>query len=70
MVNPLFQGLKAKYSWMAVSKSEKGNGPLQAIKKIDLKTLQSLTWNAGSNCFVGEPLMVPRPGRTEEDDDA
>jgi all-trans-8'-apo-beta-carotenal 15,15'-oxygenase len=68
MVNPDRQGLEARTSWMAVAERERGNDPLQAIKKLDLATGEGQVWSAAPRGFVSEPLMVPRPGATAEDD--
>ncbi len=68
MVNPLRQGLSAKYGWMAISEQLTGNGPLQAIKKLDLIKGKSWLWSASPRGFVGEPVMVPRPNSQVEDD--
>ena len=68
MVNPARQGLEARTSWMAVAEREQGNDPLQAIKKLDLATGEGQVWSAAPRGFVSEPLMVPRPGATAEDD--
>ena len=68
MVNPERQGLEARYSWMAVAERECGNDPLQAIKKLDLSTGEGQVWSAAPRGFVSEPLMVPRPGASAEDD--
>ena len=68
MVNPERQGLQARTSWMAVAERERGNDPLQAIKKLDLATGEGQVWSAAPRGFVSEPLMVPRPGATAEDD--
>jgi all-trans-8'-apo-beta-carotenal 15,15'-oxygenase len=68
MVNPERQGLAARFAWMAVAERETGNDPLQAIKKLDLSTGERRVWSAAPRGFVSEPLMVPRPGATTEDD--
>ncbi|MFZ9947690.1 MAG: carotenoid oxygenase family protein, partial [Vulcanococcus sp.] len=68
MVNPARQGLDARYSWMAVAERERGNDPLQAIKKLDLTTGDGRVWSAAPRGFVSEPVMVPRPGASSEDD--
>ena len=68
MVNPERQGLDARHSWMAVAERERGNDPLQAIKKLDLTTGAGKVWSAAPRGFVSEPVMVPRPGATAEDD--
>ena len=67
-VNPARQGLEARISWMAVAERERGNDPLQAIKKLDLSAGEGQVWSAAPRGFVSEPLMVPRPGASAEDD--
>jgi all-trans-8'-apo-beta-carotenal 15,15'-oxygenase len=68
MVNPSQQGLAARYAWMAVAEREAGNDPLQAFKKLDLRSGERRVWSAAPHGFVSEPLMVPRPGASTEDD--
>lgn len=67
-VNPSRVGLKASWAWMAVTEVETGNAPLQAIEKINLDTGERRLWSAAPRGFVSEPVMVPRPGATAEDD--
>ena len=59
MVNPQRQGLDARYAWMAVAGRERGNDPLQAIEKLDLRTGERHVWSAAPRGFVSEPVMVP-----------
>ena len=68
MVNPEREGLPCRFAWMAVAEREIGNDPLQAIKKLDLKSGERRVWSAAPRGFVSEPVMVPRPGATAEDD--
>ena len=68
MVNPEREGLSCRYAWMAVAERETGNDPLQAIKKLDLISGERKLWSAAPRGFVTEPVMVPRPGATAEDD--
>jgi all-trans-8'-apo-beta-carotenal 15,15'-oxygenase len=68
MVNPEREGLPCRFAWMAVAERETGNDPLQAIKKLDLQSGERCVWSAAPRGFVSEPLMVPRPGATAEDD--
>ncbi|MCP9849602.1 carotenoid oxygenase family protein [Cyanobium sp. Morenito 9A2] len=70
MVNPNRQGLEARYAWMAVTERERGNDPLQVIEKLDLTTGERWLWSAAPRGFVTEPVMVPRPGATAEDQPA
>jgi len=51
-----------------VTERETGNDPLQAIKKLDLQSGDRRVWSAAPRGFVSEPVMVPRPGATAEDD--
>ncbi len=67
MVNPNFQGLPARFSWMAIAECSTGNGPLQAIKKLDLKNQKEWIWNAGPRGFVSEPLYIPKVNSHNED---
>ena len=67
-VNPNREGLPCQFAWMAVAEREQGNDPLQAIKKLDLQSGERRVWSAAPRGFVSEPLMVPRPGSTLEDD--
>jgi len=68
MVNPEREGLPCRFAWMAVTERETGNDPLQAIKKLDLQSGERQLWSAAPRGFVSEPLMVPRPGSSAEDD--
>jgi all-trans-8'-apo-beta-carotenal 15,15'-oxygenase len=68
MVNPRREGLSSRFAWMAVAERESGNDPLQAIKKLDLQSGERRVWSAAPRGFVSEPLMVPRPGGSQEDD--
>jgi all-trans-8'-apo-beta-carotenal 15,15'-oxygenase len=63
MVNPSYEGLPARFGWMAVAERETGNDPLQAVKKLDLKTGDRRVWSAAPHGYVSEPVMVPRPAR-------
>ncbi len=68
MVNPGKVGLEARFSWMAVTEAEQGNAPLQALEKLDLASGERQLWSAAPRGFVSEPVMVPRPGASAEDD--
>jgi all-trans-8'-apo-beta-carotenal 15,15'-oxygenase len=68
MVNPSKQGLKARFGWMAVAERPEGNDPLQALKKLDLQSGEEKIWSAAPHGFVSEPVFVPRPGASAEDD--
>ena len=68
MVNPKREGQPCRFSWMAVTEQESGNAPLQAIKKLDLRSGEEQLWSAAPRGFVSEPVMVPRPDASDEDD--
>jgi all-trans-8'-apo-beta-carotenal 15,15'-oxygenase len=68
MVNPARVGLESRYAWMAVAEREQGNDPLQAVMKLDAAGDAPRLWSAAPRGFVSEPVMVPRPGATSEDD--
>ncbi len=68
MVNPQIQGLNAHFAWMAIAECKSGNGPLQAIKKLDLINGNECIWSAAPRGFVGEPLMIPKPSSKNEDE--
>ncbi len=68
MVNPKKQGLNARYSWMAIAEQKSGNGPLQAIKKLDLFNSKEEIWSCAPRGFVSEPLMIPKPASSNEDE--
>jgi len=68
MVNPRREGLSCRYAWMAVAERETGNDPLQAFKKLDLINGERRVWSAAPRGFVSEPVMVPRPQGSAEDD--
>ena len=52
---------------MATAEEKTGNGPLQAIKKLDLVNGESHTWSIAPRGFVSEPLMIPQGSYKEED---
>jgi all-trans-8'-apo-beta-carotenal 15,15'-oxygenase len=68
MVNPGHVGLDARFAWMATTERERGNAPLQVIEKLDLVSGERRLWSAAPRGFVSEPVMVPRPGASAEDD--
>jgi all-trans-8'-apo-beta-carotenal 15,15'-oxygenase len=68
MVTPARVGLEARTAWMAVTEAPTGNAPLQAIEKLDLASGERRLWSAAPRGFVSEPVMVPRPGASADDD--
>ncbi len=67
-VNPSKLGLKSSYAWMAIAERSHGNGPLQAIKKLNLTNKDEKIWSAAPRGFVSEPLLLPKPNSESEDD--
>ena len=68
MVNPHFEGLKSRFSWMATAENKEGNGPLQAIKKFDSLKEEEISWSAAPRGFVSEPIFIPsQESKSEED---
>lgn len=67
-VNPKLIGLEPTFTWMASTEQKLGNGPLQAIKKINLNTNEEYYWSAFPRGFVSEPIMVPKENSSIEDE--
>ena len=68
MVNPYFEGLKSRFSWMATAENKEGNGPLQAIKKFDSLKEEEISWSAAPRGFVSEPIFITsQKSKSEED---
>ncbi|MGK7951094.1 MAG: carotenoid oxygenase family protein [Xenococcaceae cyanobacterium] len=67
-VHPLWVGKEHRYLYMSVSYSEKQNGPLQAVMKLDKKSGEKQLWSATPREFPGEPIFIPHPSSTKEDD--
>ena len=67
-LNPDHVGQPYRYLYIGVAHRPQGNGPLQAILKRDLATGNEEIWSVAPRGFVGEPMFVPRPNGTAEDD--
>ena len=67
-LNPKNVGRSYRYLYIGTTHNDTGNAPFQAILKIDQKTGEKQVWSAATRGFVGEPVFVPRPNSTEEDD--
>ncbi len=66
--NPQLVGQKAQYYYIGTAHQPQGNSPLQAVMKLDLATGREKIYSFAPRGFMGEPLFVPRPGATAEDD--
>ena len=62
-INPHLDMKDYKYAYGASSEQ----GPFDAIAKVDVKSGNRILWNR-SNIVVGEPIFVPDPDGTYEDD--
>ena len=67
-VHPQHAGRPYRYLFMGAAHQETGNAPLQAILKLDVTTGKEQLWSAAPQGFVSEPIFVPRPDATQEDD--
>ena len=68
VVHPARVGRPNRYTYMGAAHAPSGNVPLQAILKQDWETGDRLLWSAAPHGFVSEPVFVPRPNSTIEDD--
>jgi all-trans-8'-apo-beta-carotenal 15,15'-oxygenase len=61
-------GRPYRYLFMGAAHESTGNAPLQAILKIDLESGERQLWSAAPRGFISEPIFVPCPDSTLEDD--
>ncbi|MDX2271307.1 MAG: carotenoid oxygenase family protein [Cyanobacteriota bacterium] len=67
-IHPRTVGGSHRYIYIGATHAIGKNAPLQAILKVDVKTGQQELHSFAPRGFVGEPVYVPRPGSTAEDD--
>jgi all-trans-8'-apo-beta-carotenal 15,15'-oxygenase len=67
-INPANVGNSYRYIYMGAAQTCDGNAPLQSILKLDRETGTQQLWTAAPTGYVNEPVFVPRPGGTQEDD--
>jgi len=67
-VHPNHVGHPYRYLFMGAAHNAKGNAPLQAILKLDVTTGKQQLWSAAPQGYVSEPIFVPRPNGSGEDD--
>ena len=67
-MHPQWVGKEHRYLYISITDSPSANGPIQAIMKLDKKSGERQIWSPAPRGFAGEPVFVPRPGGTEEDD--
>lgn len=67
-LHPQNVGRPYRYLYIGAADQPTGNAPLQAVLKMDLKTGDRQLWSASPRGFISEPVFVPRPNCTAEDD--
>ena len=67
-VHPRHAGRPYRYLFMGAAHRESGNAPLQAILKLDVTTGKEQLWSAAPQGFISEPIFIPRPNASQEDD--
>ena len=67
-LHPNAVGHEHRYLYIGAARSPQGNAPLQAVLKLDLQTGDRALFDLGARVFGGEPLFVPNPQATQEDD--
>ena len=67
-VHPDRVGQPYRYAYMGAAHAAQGNAPLQAVLKVDLATGTRHLWSAAPYGYGSEPVFVPRPNATAEDD--
>lgn len=67
-LHPDYVGRDYRYLFMGAAEAPTGNHPLQTILKLDLKTQERLLWSAAPRGYVSEPIFVPKPNGTSEDE--
>jgi all-trans-8'-apo-beta-carotenal 15,15'-oxygenase len=68
VLHPQYLGRSARYYYLGAAHDPTGNAPLQAIVKLDLATGQEDTYSCAPRGFTGEPIFVPQPSATAEDE--
>ena len=61
-------GRDYRYLYTSAAHNSTGNAPLQAILKIELQTGERQIHSFAPRGFAGEPIFVPKPNGTKEDD--
>ncbi|MGQ4645820.1 carotenoid oxygenase family protein [Lyngbya aestuarii] len=67
-VHPDFVGRPYRYLFMGAAHNAIGNAPLQAIIRLDVTTGEQQLWSAAPWGYVSEPVLIPRPDATQEND--
>jgi all-trans-8'-apo-beta-carotenal 15,15'-oxygenase len=67
-LHPDHMGQPYRYLYIGAAHQPQGNAPLQALVKRDLDTGAEQFWSEAPRGFMGEPIFVPRPDGTAEDE--
>ena len=67
-IHPNYVTRQHRWIYIGAVHEPEGNAPLQAILKIDPESGEQQIWSAAPKGFVGEPVFVPRPNASQEDD--
>ncbi len=58
--HPARVGQPYRYLYLAAAHAPTGNGPHQAIIKVDVESNDRQIWSAATKGYVGEPVFIPR----------
>ncbi|WP_107669130.1 carotenoid oxygenase family protein [Cyanothece sp. BG0011] len=67
-IHPNNVGRNYRYLFIGTAHKNQGNAPLQAILKLDLLTGKKQVHSFAPQGYVGEPIFVPKPKATREDE--
>jgi all-trans-8'-apo-beta-carotenal 15,15'-oxygenase len=73
-IHPAHHGKRYRYAYLATPiRSRTDVDPLaflwfEGLMKLDVNGGTSITWDAGPNRFVSQPVMAPKPSARSEDD--
>lgn len=67
-IHPAQIGRHHHWIFLAAAHQPKGNAPQQALLKVNVETGEQEFWSAAPKGFTGEPVFVPKPNRTQEDE--
>lgn len=67
-INPKNFGRNYRYLFIGTTHKDRGNAPFQAILKKDLLTGEKQVHSFAPQGYVGEPIFVPKPNATSEDE--
>jgi all-trans-8'-apo-beta-carotenal 15,15'-oxygenase len=67
-LHPQHMGRPYRYVYLGATHAPVGNAPLQAVVKLDLATGTEQIHSFAPRGFAGEPIFVPRPGASQEDE--